>query len=153
MMKETARIAKIFSDGYNGNPWIDVTLMGTLKNISAEQAAHKISPKHNSIWEIVNHIISWRNEVFQRVQGKFTIVPADNYFAPVADTSAVAWKKTLRRLEDEQQKWIVLLAKFNEKDFSKIYENNRLSYYEQIIGIIQHDAYHLGQIVLLAKSV
>ena len=35
----------------------------------------------------------------------------------------------------------------------KVYPNNGMSYYEHIQGIIQHDAYHLGQIVLLAKTV
>jgi len=34
-MKETKRIAKLFEDLYNGSPWIDVTIMDTLKNISA----------------------------------------------------------------------------------------------------------------------
>ena len=32
------------------------------------------------------------------------------------------------------------------------YPVNQMTYYEHIQGIIQHDAYHLGQIVLLAKQ-
>ena len=42
--------------------------------------------------------------------------------------------------------------KNSEKDFEKIYPGNQLNYYEHIHGIIHHDIYHLGQIVLLAKS-
>ena len=42
---------------------------------------------------------------------------------------------------------------FDESDFDKIYPSNKMSYYEHIHGIIQHDAYHLGQIVLLTKLV
>ncbi|WP_235811010.1 DUF1572 domain-containing protein [Aequorivita aquimaris] len=38
-------------------------------------------------------------------------------------------------------------------DFEKEYPTNKHSYYKHIHGIIQHDAYHLGQIVLLAKMV
>jgi hypothetical protein len=33
-----------------------------------------------------------------------------------------------------------------------LYKSNGMTYYEYIHGVIQHDAYHLGQIVLLAKS-
>jgi hypothetical protein len=45
-----------------------------------------------------------------------------------------------------------LLKKFKRKDLEKNYSSNGMSYYEHIQGIVQHDAYHLGQIVLLAKG-
>ncbi len=35
--------------------------------------------------------------------------------------------------------------------FEKIYPPEGQTYYEHIHGNIQHDAYHLGQIVMLAK--
>ncbi|MEO8151044.1 MAG: DinB family protein [Bacteroidia bacterium] len=152
-MKETERISKLMGDSYNGNPWIEVTLLGTLKTISAKQAAKKIAPHWNSIWEIVNHIISWRLNLLQRVQGKVINTPADNYFTAITDTSEIAWQDTLKRLEDSQQQWISFLEEFNEEEFEKVYPKNNLTYYEHIHAIISHDAYHLGQIVLLAKGI
>lgn len=152
-MKETERIEKLFTDLYNGEPWIGVSISGVLKNISAEQASKKVSPELNSIWEIVNHIITWRLNVLERVQGKVITTPDNNYFDVNTETSETEWKNSLKRLKDSQQKWISFLKKFKEKDFEVIYPNNGLSYYEHIHGIIQHDAYHLGQIVLLAKEI
>jgi len=137
---------------YKGSPWIDVNLAGTLKHINAGVAARKISPQWNSIWEIVNHLISWRLNVLQRVQDKVIVTPANNYFAPIEDMSEGAWQQTMERLEDSQQQWMKLLKKFKKKDLGKNYPSNGMSYYEHIQGIIQHDAYHLGQIVLLAKG-
>lgn len=151
-MKETERILKLFEELYDGNPWVDVNIMGTLEGITAEQAAGHPFPKRNSIWEIVNHLISWRLNVLQRIRGKVISTPLNNYFSPVKNTSASAWKNTLKRLKNSQQQWIDFLKIFKEKDFEKIYPNNNLNYYEHIHGIIQHDAYHLGQIVLLVKS-
>ncbi|MEO5890758.1 MAG: DinB family protein [Ferruginibacter sp.] len=150
-MKETARIAKLLEDIYEGDPWIDVTLTGTLKNISPAGAANKIDP-WNSIWEIVNHIISWRETVLQRVQGIVVDSPADNYFKPVTDQSENAWQRTLQDLKISQDKWNTFLEKMTEDDLEKINPKNNSSYYNNIHGIIQHDAYHLGQIVLLAKK-
>lgn len=150
-MKAKERITKLFEDIYDGDPWIDVTLQGTLKNISAAKAAKKISPDRNSIWQIVNHLISWRENVLQRVQGKMITTPDNNYFTGIIDTSDAAWQSTLKRLENSQQQWITFLANFNESEFDKIYPNNNMSYYDHVNGIIQHDAYHLGQIVLLSK--
>ncbi len=152
IMKETKRITKLLEDIYEGSPWIDVNLTDTLKNISAEQAAKKVSQQWNTIWEIVNHLINWRLNVLQRIQDKVLASPGDNYFAPVKDVSEEAWQNTLKRLEDSQQQWMLALKKFKKKDLEKTYSGNGMSYYEQIQGIVQHDAYHLGQIVLLAKG-
>jgi len=151
-MKETQRINKLFRDIYDGHPWIDVTILGTLKTLSGEKASKKISPHWNTIWEIVNHLISWRLNVLQRLQGKVLITPDTNYFVPVSDTSETAWQQTLSRLEESQKQWEMFLNDFLDDNFSKKYSVNSFSYYEHIHGVLQHDAYHLGQIILLSKA-
>ena len=150
-MKETARIKKMFEDLYAGQPWIDVTILDTLKNLDAQKAAKKIASDWNSIWEILNHVIDWRVTVLQRVQGRTVPSPENNFFKPVEDVSEEAWQTTLRKLEDSQHQWTAYLDEFNEDEFEQVYAANNLSSYEHIHGILQHDAYHLGQIVMLAK--
>ena len=151
-MKETKRITKLLVDIYDGSPWIDVNLAGTLEKINAGVAARKVSPQWNSIWEIVNHLISWRLNVLQRIQDKVITTPDNNYFAPIEDVSEEAWHSTVKKLGESQQQWMQVLKKFKKKNLEKNYPSNGMSYYEHIQGIIQHDAYHLGQIVLLAKG-
>lgn len=150
-MNESPRIKKLFTDLYEGNPWIDITLTNTLNGITAAQAAKKVSPHWNTIWEIINHMISWRQNVLGRVNGEITDSPADNYFAPVTDTSEAAWSETLQRLKTTQEEWTHFLSHMKEEIFDQVYPNNNNNYYEHIHGILQHDAYHLGQVVLLAK--
>ena len=150
-MKENELIIKLFEDLFDGSPWIDVTIMGTIKGISSKNASKKISVNQNSIWEIVNHLICWRLNVLQRVQGKVIITPGNNYFEPITDSSPSAWERTLKELQDSQTQWLEFLKQLTPNSFSKVYPNNKMTYYEHIHGIIQHDAYHLGQITLLAK--
>ncbi len=150
-MKETKRISGLFENLYEGNPWIDVTIKETLAKITANVAATHTFNEGNSIWQIVNHIISWRINVLKRVQGKVIKTPDNNYFEKIIDNSESAWKKTLKKLEDSQTQWLRFLENLDPDTFSKIYPNNQMNYYEHIHGILQHDAYHLGQIVLLAK--
>ena len=150
-MKETQRIVKLFEDLYEGSPWIDVNLKNTLEQLTALQAAKKVLPGRNSIWEIVNHLIQWRFNVLQRVQGKKMISPDDNYFTTITDTSDTAWRKTLEQLKSSQAQWLGYLSALTEDDFSKIFAGNNMTYYEHIHGIMQHDAYHIGQIVMLTK--
>ncbi len=152
-MKETARIARLFEDLYNGSPWIDVTLLPNLQQLTARQASRRIYKNWNTIWEITNHLISWRENVLQRVQGKIIKSPPDNYVSPVTDHSPEAWAATLQRLDASQKKWIDFLKNFKSADFELVYPPNGHSYYTHIQGILQHDAYHLGQIVLMAKRV
>lgn len=151
-MKETDRISKLFRDFYNGSPWIDVSLMPVLKDITAKQASTRVLPEWNSIWEIVNHMIYWRMNVMTRVQGEVIKTPSDNYFFTVKNNSTRAWQSTLKKLEKSQQQWIAFLEKFKEKNFEKVYPANGLTYYEHIHGILQHDIYHLGQIVMLTRA-
>jgi len=153
IMKETARIAKLFEDLYDGSPWIGVNILPNLQKLTSKQAARRIYSNWNSIWEITNHLISWRENVLQRMQGKIIKSPSHNYIVPVEDTSPMAWQLTLERLHTSQEAWISFLKKFNTGDFEKIYPPNNLTYYEHIQGILQHDAYHLGQIVIMSKRV
>ncbi len=97
-MKETNRSIKLLEDLYNGHPWIDVNLVNVLSKINALQASKKIFPNCNSIWEITNHLISWRMNVLERVQGKIMNAPENNYFSPIEDTSENAWSDTSNKL-------------------------------------------------------
>ncbi|WP_026449748.1 DinB family protein [Aequorivita capsosiphonis] len=152
-MNESNRIQSLFTDLYHGHPWLDVTLQDTLSRITSEQAFERPIQDGNTIWEIVNHIIAWRENVLKRVQGEVLEIPSNNYIEVIKDPSDEAWQNTLAALETTQKEWLYFLNTFNEADFKKEYPANKLSYYQHIHGIIQHDAYHLGQIVLLTKLV
>lgn len=78
-MKENNSIKTLFEDLFDGDPWLDITILGTLQGITADQALKRFAPSSNSIWELVNHLIDWRLNVLQRVQGKVLISPDDNY--------------------------------------------------------------------------
>lgn len=150
-MTEIERLAHLFDDLYDGNPWIDVTLVGTLAVIDAQKAAFKPEANRNSIWEIVNHLIAWRKNVLRRVQGEILVSPEDNYFRSVEDQSDGAWEQTKAELAKTQSAWQEFLGNLSADALEKVYPPNGHSYAEHLHGILQHDAYHLGQIVLLAK--
>lgn len=152
-MKETERIIKLFDDLYQGNPWLDVTFMDTLKNMTAEQAANKMKPGWNSVWEVLNHLIAWRLAILERIEGHEIKSPENNFFSPVTDQSVSAWTKTLENLEDSQKKWVNYLRDFSADRFDQVPDTRPFTRYELIHGILQHDAYHLGQIRILSKLV
>lgn len=152
-MTEAARIRSLFEKLYDGHPWLDVNILSTLSKLTAAQAAKRAIPECNTIWEITNHMIHWRLNVLRRVQGEIIESPVNNYIEKITDQSDAAWKQTLENFALSQRKWLDLLSNYRETDLAAVYPPNRMTYYENIQGILQHDAYHLGQIVILAKSV
>ncbi|HKR06056.1 MAG TPA: DinB family protein [Bacteroidia bacterium] len=151
-MTELQRLRKLFSDHFDGSPWLDVTIMDTLKDIPASKAAKKIE-NFNTIWQIVNHMIAWRETNLKRIKGEILPSPQNNFFEEVKDTSEEAWQVTLKKLERSQHNMLSFLSLPDDSWFEKIYIANNNSYYEHLQGILQHDAYHLGQIVLLKKII
>ena len=150
-MSESKRISNLYQSIYYRNPLLEVNLANTLKNVTAEQAYKKANPNLNTIWEIVNHLIQWRRNILERMQGEVIVTPDHNYFVPVLDPSEAAWAQSLQTLAKSQESWSTFFESFNDEDLAKIYVNNGHTYYEHIHGIIQHDVYHLGQIVILKK--
>jgi uncharacterized damage-inducible protein DinB len=145
------RLISLFDKLYQGSPWIDVNIKETLKDITAVQASKRVLKDCNTIWEITNHLVQWRLNVLQRVQGKIMTTPAHNYIQRITENSDEAWAATLDQFSDTQEEWNRFLLALKEEDLEKVYPVNEMTYYEHIQGIIQHDAYHLGQIVLLKK--
>ena len=91
--------------------------------------------------------------VLKRLGGKILATAPDNYMEPITDQSALAWKKTLTKLTGTQKAWNRFLENVDTITFSKIYPGNGMDHYKHIHGILQHDAYHLGQIRMMLKYV
>jgi|SRR5690606_17256936 len=151
-MEESERIVSLFEKLYNGEPWIDVPIQGTLFRITARQANQRPLPNCNTIWEIVNHLIDWKAAVQQRLSGQIIESPANNFISPITDPSEEAWTITLKRFDTVQSEWIEFLEKLNPSSYESVYPPNQMTYYEHILGVLQHEAYHLGQIVIFAKQ-
>jgi uncharacterized damage-inducible protein DinB len=151
-MSNIEYINKLLKDHYSGVPWIDITILGTLKTLTAKQAALKL-PGLNSVWQIVNHMISWRNALIARVKDKPARHPDNNFIWEVKNTTAKAWKDTIKEFEKSQKNIIVFLGKQKDSHLEKISPTSGYSYYELVMAIIIHDTYHLGQIVLIKKMI
>lgn len=148
---ETARLKQELMQLYDGDPWIDVRLKPTLSGISAEKASRRIAEGRNTIWEILHHVIEWRRMLLKRLTGNVIPAPKDNFIREITDISEESWRQTLKELEETERQWVSFLDDLQDDDLEKTYPGNGQRYYYLIQGLIQHDAYHLGQIVLLSK--
>jgi DinB family protein len=151
MLTEPQRISKQFNLLFHGTPWIDANISSTLKEFTWRDAASRVRPGMNSTWEIVNHLISWRETALKRLTGQAVEIPADNFFRPVTGMSPASWKETQKRFAASHAGWKRYFKKLSAVDLNKNYSAKNFTRYELILGILQHDAYHLGQIRLLRR--
>lgn len=149
-MTHNNRLKKLFEDHYNGHPWLDVTILDTIHDITAIEAATQINGL-NSIWQILKHMLEWRKTNLKRVNGKILSAPSNNFIFEILDPSENAWKKLKSDFNTSQIEWLLFIQDFDAKKFDIVYEANQHTYYEHIQGVLQHDVYHLGQIVLIKK--
>ena len=152
-MDEGKRIAKLFSDWYNGNPWTYVKMTDIIKDVSAEQAAKKLLPNANTIWQLVQHCLGWRENVLLKIQGQEFKSPEDNYLGEPTDVSDNAWKEMLARYEQNEKNWEEYLNRVSDDELKEPYRpsKNEFTNYEVIHGLLHHDNYHFGQVLMLKK--
>ncbi|HXY34996.1 MAG TPA: DinB family protein [Planctomycetaceae bacterium] len=137
----------------DGTPWYGKALCRLLKGVTAGQAAaHPIRGAHN-IWEEVLHAITWRQVAIKLLQGeKAPRVPAAKNWPKPPKPTAAAWKQTLDELKGTQPVLEAAIDALTDKRLSEKAREKRFSFYILIHGVIQHDAYHAGQIALLKNA-
>lgn len=144
------RLIPLFRELLDGDPWIDVSIMGVLRETDAALAAKNIGP-FNSIWQLVQHMVLWRFALLNRMKGHQHPTPDHNFIFPVADTSAMAWNNLLNDLEKSQEALIEFIGSLDNEQLDQTLPGQSYSVFELLNGLLQHDAYHLGQMVLLKK--
>ncbi|TDL77793.1 DinB family protein [Peribacillus frigoritolerans] len=151
-------VTNIFSDQldmhWHENDWF-ASLEQALDGVSAPEASWTSSGKSNSIWQIVNHLIYWNEDVIHRIKGTknpHIIKNNEETFANPGDPEDEnGWVQTLQRLNEVMNQFKTVIAELDDEKLKAPYAANSSSIERLISSIMMHDSYHIGQIVLLRK--
>ena len=146
MKTEIQKISDILKHSFEKNAWHGPAVMEVLIGIDESIVNKKINTTH-SISELVGHMISWRTFVTERLLGNegFEVSEVINF--PVSES----WLKTVNSLRESQQKLLLALELFPVERLHEIVPNRSYKFFTMVHGIIHHDLYHLGQIVLIKR--
>jgi uncharacterized damage-inducible protein DinB len=132
--------------------------MAILKGVTAQQAAWTPPNGAHSIWELVLHMTGWRTEVAERVMGKPAGDPAAGDYPAVGDPTPARWTAAVDALDAAHRRLVDLTRHLTDEQVfgpTKDPRNRALgtgvTVYELLHGIVQHDAYHAGQIAILKR--
>lgn len=134
----------------DGGPWHGPALADLLSDVDAETARERPVPSAHSIWEIVLHISGWHDVVRRRLEGESVEEPDEGDWPDVGDASDAAWQATRERLAEKHSSLLAVVGGL-QADASDPERARAASDYEQVIGQLQHVAYHSGQIAILKK--
>jgi uncharacterized damage-inducible protein DinB len=157
-MSEASRLIDQFDRAHDGDPWHGSPIKQILKGVTAEQAARRLPNGAHSIWELVLHVTGWRTEVARRATGEPAGEPAAGDWPPIGDPTAEAWAAALAALDDSHAQLVKVVRGMSDEHLLKATNDPRnrplgtgVSYYQLFHGIVQHDAYHAGQMAIVKK--
>ncbi len=135
---DRAELLKMWDESWDGGIWFGPWSLA-LAGLTPTQAAWQPQPGKHAIWQIVAHVVFWREATFALLAGRpapgADEVARLNFPAPAAVTEE-AWRAVRARLEDSQRRMREAIA-----DPAQPLERPRYH--------LVHDANHLGQILYL----
>jgi hypothetical protein len=147
-------LLQLIGEAYEKRAWQGTNLRGSIRGLTAQEAAWRPAPDRHNIWEIVLHAAYWKYVVRRRLlgekKGSFPLKGSNWIKRPIV-MSKKAWREDIRLLDEmhcTMRQAIVLLkpSDLNRKPAGSNFANASV-----ISGIACHDVYHTGQIQLLKR--
>jgi hypothetical protein len=151
---EIEHLLGLLDEGYSRAAWHGPNLRGSIRGVTAREAAQRPAAGRHNIWEIVVHAAYWKYAVRRRLtgekRGSFS-VRGSNWFDRPVDRSEKAWRADLALLDGEHRKLRQLVSSLHAKDLDHPARGSKTLVRRLIAGIAFHDVYHAGQIQLVKK--
>jgi uncharacterized damage-inducible protein DinB len=146
MKTEVQKLGDILRHTFEKNAWHGPAVMEVLNSID-EHIVHKKFNSAHSIIELVAHMTAWRVFVTEELSRNINYKVSEEMNFPVVKS----WQEAVDGLVASQEKLLTSLEKFPDERLSEVVPNRPYKFFTMLHGIVHHDLYHLGQIVLIKK--
>ena len=157
-MREAERIVDQLQRMYDGDAWHGPSVRAALEGIDASMAADRPLPGGHTICELVLHMTAWTREVTRRLRTGIAREPEEGDWPPQPDLNEAAWRDLVAAFDAANTDLVAAVATMDDTQLASVIEDVRpgassgLSRYITVHGLVQHHAYHAGQISLLKKA-
>ncbi|WP_179346552.1 DinB family protein [Winogradskyella ursingii] len=152
-MPTSKQLATHLQQVYFGGNWTDVNFKDTLSGIDFDTAKQQLEG-FNSILALTFHIHYFIKGVTNVFKGGALEIRDKYSFDHPELTSEKEWNDFKEQLWQEAEEFIDLLSNFpNEKLDDDFTDAKYGDYGKNMLGLIEHTHYHLGQIVILNKMI
>ena len=142
----------------HGGAWHGPSLLESLEDVDAADAArHPVSGAH-SILEIAFHALGWIEEVTRRLKSGQPALPERGDWPAGKKTGGGAWENLPRLIAEAVARLEADLHTFPPEQLDEVLGSPNpplgtgVTYAAMIHGLAQHNAYHAGQIMILRRA-
>ncbi len=152
-MNLSNQIAKHLREVYFGGNWTSVNLKDTLADVTWQQATTQVY-SFNTIATLVYHTNYYIDAIVKVLNGG-PLDAKDKYsFEHPPILSQEDWEKLLNKTWTDVNAFADLIEQLPESKLEETFTDEKYgNYFRNILGIIEHLHYHLGQIVLIKRLI
>ena len=147
---EVDRLADQLERSFHGGAWHGPGTGEVLSGIDAATAG-KSTGSGNTIVALVRHMTFWLDAARVRIAGGGD-VDADADWAEEGPISAETWARVVTDIEEAHARLHAAVLDLSDDRLDEPVPGSDPSVRGLLLGIVQHNAYHTGQIVQIAKA-
>ena len=157
-MTTSEELYKNLESVLSGEAWYGTPVYAIIEQVSFEAAYEKPGGAAHNIAEIVLHMLSWTEEVMDRLNGLNAQVPSSGDWPDPGTPDEQKWQNYVSDLKLVNVNLLSVVKNFPEEQWNDLINDERESepvttYKELIYGFIQHQVYHAGQISILNRII
>jgi uncharacterized damage-inducible protein DinB len=141
-----------------GDPWYGLPVYDIIGQVSFEAAFEKLPGAIHNIAGIVLHMLSWTEEVLDRLNGLPAKTPQNGDWPDPGTPDEQKWQNYVNDLKLVNVTLLDVIRHFPEEAWQQPFNDEPdrelgtgVSFEELVRGLIQHHIYHSGQIALLMR--
>lgn len=152
-MKSTSQLARHFREVYFGNHFATSNFKEQLQDVDWQQATTKVH-SFNTIATLVFHTHYYVHAVLGVLRGG----PLEGHDSLSFDhppiESQADWDEMQLRMYADAEEAAILLEQMPDEMLWEVFGKEKYgNYFRNVLGILEHCQYHLGQIALIKKLV
>jgi len=151
-MNESEWLAGEMEKALNGGAWHGPSWREVLAGATRPAALHRPIADAHTIAEIVLHTTTWHDVVRRRLEGETPEVSDDEDWPAVNLPGEEAWSTAVGRCFETGRALCEKVRRFPAGRLHDRRPNGEGTWFELIIGELQHVLYHAGQIAVLRKA-
>jgi hypothetical protein len=152
MSTECDRIADQLFRMVEGDAWHGPPVRALLADVTATTAGMRPIPNAHTIWELVLHMSAWADAARRALAGQIVELTPQEDWAPVGEPTPEGWARAVRELERAHAELRRACLGLGDAHLEDRAPGKPFSLYVLLHGLVQHTAYHAGQIATLKRA-
>jgi uncharacterized damage-inducible protein DinB len=152
-MTHGGNLADELKRALHGEAWHGPALDELLANLSVEEAMQRPIPNAHNSWELVLHLASWANIALRRIEGGQTEPHDGEDWPSIGGFTQEHWNEARSALRESYERLASKVLTMSDEQLAQSAPQSKRSIEGMVNGVVQHAAYHGGQIAILSKAV